>query len=265
MRIPDTISAFLTALRGNKHEQILAERRISPRKPCNIRNLYASSGGQEVPLTVKDMSRRGLNVLSRERLIPRSCLHIHYHGGTRVTQKYHYEPVEVCMTVLWSAENGGNHAAGLKFNSFPEEMAVNWLAELLNSHGLSRDLASYRRSKIRVPVRIPLTWRVLGSEYRHEGTVLDISLDGALIATTRPVPVRESLCLKTGSHNSFRPFTCRGVVVRSGFSQSECRFLYGLKFDRLNDEQLSSLSKILARLLQVGKVKNDHNKPPAST
>jgi|GEM_PF-924077 len=255
MRIPEAVNAFLTALRGYKHEQILAERRVSPRKPCHIRNLYACSGGQEVPLTVKDMSRRGINVLTGERLIPGSCLHIHYHGGTRVTQKYHYEPVEVCMTVLWSAEKGGNHTAGLKFNSLPEDMAANWLAELLNSHGLSREVANYRRSNIRVPVRIPLNWRVLGSEYRHEGTVFDISLDGALIATARPVPVRENLCLITGSHDSFKPFTCRGVVVRSGFCQAERRFLSGLEFERLNDEQLALLRKNLAGLIQVGKMK----------
>lgn len=201
-----------------------------------------------MPFIVKDMSRRGISVQTEERLEPGSSLHVLYVGDTRVPQRSRYESCDEVMTVLWSAKAGDNHISGLKFNNPPEGPATPWLASLLNAHGLSGEASNYRRKNIRVSAEIPVTWRVLGSEYEHTGSVRDISLDGVLISTERRIPVRENLWLRTGSGKSFRSLISRGTVVRSSFDASTQRYLSGIRLERLNEEHAQQLRKTLTAL-----------------
>lgn len=245
MSLLETMSTLLKTLRGDRQEQILTDRRSSPRKPCDINGIYTCHEGNRVPLRVKNIGRQGIHVQSSKKLVPGSHLLVSQSSDTRVSRKSRYDSNEVCMTVLWSGSTDDNHSAGLKFNGSPERLNNSWLTLLLNAQGLSREAANYRRSNIRVSADIPLTWRVLGSEYERTGNVLDISFGGALIATDRQIQDRENLWLKIGPHKSFRPIICRGTIVRTSFSSSAHRYLSGICFDRLDEEQ----SRVLGRYL----------------
>lgn len=248
MRIADTIRKYFVALWGNRLEQILKDRRISPRKPCEIHGIHTFQNGSRLPLVAKDIGKRGMLIETYKRLVPGSHLLVSTTGDTRAFQRSRYDSDDVYMTVLWCRKNDESYEAGLRFNISLERYGNSWLAFLLDKHGFSGDGADYRRSAIRVSANIPLKWRVLGGEYDRSGTVTDISLDGMLIATEKKIPARESLWLRVGPRKSLKPLICRATVIHTVHSSDSGRYLSGLCFNRLDEDQTKLLRRYLVDL-----------------
>ncbi len=246
MKLLSEIKRFAGGILGMGIERKLRERRNSPRKPCDIYGVYTYQEERTVPLVIKDIGLYGIQVHSYKKLLPGSYLLVSARSDTRVLDKRRYETSNVYMTVLWCRKNEEDYAAGLQFNDSLENIRKSWLSYLFIKYGLSGDAAAYKRRSLRVSAELPLTWRVLGGEKEHGGSVVDISLDGVLIAIDRNMSPRENLWMKIGPYKSLKPLVCKATVAHALFSRSQDQWLAGACFSGLDEEGTKLLRMYIA-------------------
>ncbi len=232
-------------------ETMLRERRNSPRKPCDVHGVYTYQEKSTVPLIIKDIGLSGMQVQSCRKLIPGTYLLVSAHGDSRVLNKSGYQSGDVYMTVLWCRKDDEDYACGLQYNETLEKLNRSWVASLLKKYGIYGQDARYKRRSMRVPAELPMTWRILGGEREHSGTVLDVSLDGVLIAVKRDLPARENLWIRIGPYKSLKPLICRASVIHTVVSRPREQWLAGVCFNGLDEDGTKVLRSYLVDLFLI--------------
>jgi len=143
--------------------------------------------------------------------------------------------------------------AGLRFTDSREKIDNSWIGLLLDKFGLvAGEETNYKRRSVRVAAGIPATWRVLGGEQDHHGTVQDLSLDGTLLEVDRNIAAREPVVLKIGPYKSLRLLACRATIVHTHHSRTTKTWFAGARFSGLDESQTELLRTYLADLYLTG-------------
>jgi hypothetical protein len=242
------LGEFFARLWGRRVENMLRERRSSPRKPCDIQGVFTYQEGSQVPLVIKDIGLYGMHVWTYKKLPAGNCILVAARGDGKVFEKSRYVVDDIYMTVLWCRKAGEEFTAGLRFNDSPQKIANSWLALLFNRFGLTPEATNYKRRSLRVTAKIPLSWRILGSDREHRGMVLDMSLDGVLISVEKKMPTGESIWIKIGPHKSLRPLVCHAAIVRTHRTTTAIEWLAGARFDGLDEDQTKLLRSYVGDL-----------------
>jgi len=244
---------FFFRLWGKRLEHILRERRNSPRKPCDISGIYTYQDGSTLPLIIKDIGIYGIHILSYKKLNGGHTYLVSARDDTTIFEKSRYDNNDIYMTVLWCRKSGLDFTAGLRFSDSQDKIRNSWVGLLFEKFGLTEaEAISYKRRSVRVAAGIPVTWRVLGGEQDHQGTVQDLSLDGTLLEVDRNIAARESIVLKIGPYKSLRPLGCRATIVHTHHSRATRTWFAGARFTGLDEHQVELLRAYLADLYLTG-------------
>ncbi|MHC9544762.1 MAG: PilZ domain-containing protein [Vulcanimicrobiota bacterium] len=233
---------------GKRLEHLLRERRNSPRKPCDIAGIYTYLEQAAVPLVIKDVGLYGMHVISYKKLKPGSTLLVSVREDSKLFEKSRYDHTDVYMSVLWCTKDDEDFKAGLQFTDSYEKIVNSWLGLLLSKYDLRRDEASYKRKTVRVSADIPIVWKILGGEKEHYGTLVDISLQGALLEVDRNIDDREHLWLKVGPYKKLRPLICHATVVHTHHSRSIKKWFAGVTLTTLDEVRMELLQQYLTDL-----------------
>jgi len=248
MDIIGEMKSLFNKIWGKRLEHLLRERRNSPRKPCDITGIYTHLDQAQVPLVIKDVGLYGMHVISFRKLTPGQTLLVSVREESKIFEKSRYDHKDVYMSVLWCMRDGEDFKAGLQFNDSYDKIANSWLGLLLTKYDLRREDAAYKRKTVRVSADIPLVWKLLGGEKEHYGTLVDISLQGALLEVDRNIDAREHIWIRIGPYKKLRPLVCHATVVHTHHSRSIKKWFAGVTLAGLDEPRMELLQKYLTDL-----------------
>jgi hypothetical protein len=230
-------------------EDLLREKRDSQRKLCYIKGVNTYKNGSTVPLVIRDIGFQGIQVQADTRLAPGSCILVSAHDGGGVLDRPGVLSEDTYMKVIWCRKIKENYLAGLRFTNSAAGTARTWVSELLEACGLFRRSAAHRRKNIRLSSDMPLSLNSLDDGRMCPGRVIDIGPGGMLISTEKPLRAQEVLRLRVGPHESLGTFICRGRIAHCRFHPHRRKWVAGVNFERLDEDQSRHIIDFLGSLL----------------
>jgi PilZ domain len=207
-------------------------RRGLPRLTCNL-EATCRQNDEEWNITVTNMSLGGLELDLPDEPWPRLQMSISPQG--------HHG--EVTGHIVWTAPVGERFRAGLEFDQSIEELSRSWVASTLLDLGSEMFLGRAPRRYVRVPVEIE-TILILDNGGAVGVTLLDLSLGGCLLRSSKPLEVPE-LTLRLGA------VECQGSIVSSRPGPQGQSWMHHIQFKPLRRYDKSKLRSSIRLLLKA--------------
>jgi len=248
MEFIDEMKNLFNKMWGKPLRKYMKERRNSPRKPCDITGIYTYVDQTSVPLVIKDVGLYGINVIAFRKLTPGNTLLVSVREDSKLFEKSKYEFRDVYMKVLWCRKEGDDLRAGLQFTDSYEKITKSWLGLLLGKYGLRGDEAGYKRKSVRVSAGIPIIWKLKDDKTENYGTLINLSLQGALLEVNQPIDAKQTVWLKIGPHKKLKALICHASVVHSHHSTSAKKWFAGATLSGLDETRMELLRQYLDAL-----------------
>lgn len=242
------VKSVLSGKKAYKIEEILKEKRFSPRIQCEIQAMCFIPG-EDVPVNIANLGLYGMQIHVNKELMPGEKVRITPIKGAGILSGARYNVGSIAMKVLWSKEKKttGNFIAGLRYDDTKKNFRESWVAFLLRKYGFTVGGSSQKRKNIRIPVNLSLSYRSIEGDIDGTGIVRDVGLGGMLIAIEKEISSNRILKFRIGPYKSLESLICNGRVLHNKFAPTSGKWITGVIFVDLDEAG----SKLLNLYLSV--------------
>lgn len=203
------------------------ERRDKIRLRCGIRlNLGTSKGLQDA--LVVNVSSTGLCVEMDAQVKPKAKVKLHKSQFGAALSGY----------VAWCrpATSGPHrYQVGVIYEANEEMLGKSWVVPALEALGYSWEDDSEKRKLARIPGRLGCFIHCFDNNMHFPGTIVDLSLEGALVEGQWPLPMGEEIRFATDSLADLAPLKGVATVVNQHcVEESPPKWRSGLSFRKGN-------------------------------
>jgi hypothetical protein len=231
-------------------EEIINEKRFSPRIQCEVQATCTFAGGEEYSTVVSEIGLYGIRIHMPRELKEGQMVKVTAIKGIGILAGARYSSNSIKMKVIWSKRRkmGRDHMSGLQFTDTKKSLRDSWVAFLLKKYGIIVGLSSQRRKKIRLPASLPLSFSRPGEQERFPGTMLDIGLGGMLAAMEKGVGKDEVLQFYVGPYKYFPLLSINGKILHVRFVPSMGKWVAGVIFESPGETETKLLNSYLTHL-----------------
>lgn len=249
---------MLYILRGKRPDELLKEKRLSHRITCTIHGTYSYMEHHALPLVIRDIGLYGMQICIEKRLKPGHCVLVTAKSGNALLQNSSYTAKDIFMTVLWCRKGRKNYLAGLRYNDSQKNLHNSWIASVLDRFGMSRGEDNFKRKSMRLSSNLAITCRFLTGDAPIHGKVIDIGLEGILIATDKKIKPEAGLRCRMGPYKSLNSMVFDGKIIHNRFDSDQDKWLTGVVYRGLDEYQTRLLNEYITTLYIENKMTIAH-------
>ena len=233
-------------------DELLDEKRITPRVNCSIDASFSSGEGAPFEGTIIVLEYTGMRCTVPMELEKGTQLQVtarKFMGGLAGQKDLRYDALQAEVVWCRKSRRALLFEAGMRFTDQPEVIAHSWVNLVLDSLGISKLKGFQQRRLIRVTSDIPVEC-IYGMNMTVRGTIVNIGLGGLkTILDIELKPGKEAIFV-IGPHKKLGLVKIRGKVLRSAFARWCQKFETGVKFIEPDNNQLKTLSRYLLAVLK---------------
>lgn len=241
---------FFSGMKTEDIQEILREKRFSPRISCDVQATCMSPGHDDATIIITEIGLFGVRIHIGRMLRTGEEIRIAAIKGIGILSGARYATDVIKMKVLWckKRKTARDYMAGLRYNDTKKSLRDSWVSYLLKKFGIAVGVSSQKRKKVRIPSHLPLVYST-GSDEKT-GNVIDIGLGGMLISSENKIPEQEYVQFRVGPYKTLGEFVFQGKVVHHRFVHSTGKWVAGIIFSRMSEVQDKLLSSYLSVVLQ---------------